>query len=77
MDEAQGLLDALPPNVASGKEADAVRARIHFMRHAARAEDVPALQAKVTAGTADLGICTGWRRSRSCSAIHRQHWNCC
>ncbi len=55
VDDAQGLLDALPPNVASGKEADAVRARIHFMRHAARAEDVPALQTKVTAGTADLG----------------------
>ena len=55
VDEAQGLLDALPPNVASGKEADAVRARIHFMRHAAKAGDVPALQAKVTAGTADLG----------------------
>ena len=54
MDEAQALLDALPPNVASGKEADAVRARIHFMRHAAKAEEVPALQHKVTAGTADL-----------------------
>jgi putative thioredoxin len=54
VDEAQAILDALPPNVASGREADAVRARIHFMRHAARAEDVPALQNKVTAGTADL-----------------------
>ncbi len=54
LDEAQGLLDALPPNVATGKEADAVRARIHFLRHAAKPEQVQALQKKVTAGTAEL-----------------------
>jgi putative thioredoxin len=55
LDEAQVLLDALPPNLTAGKEADAVRARIHFMRHAAKTEQVQELQQKVTAGTADLG----------------------
>jgi putative thioredoxin len=54
VDEAQRLLDALPPNVASTKDADAVRARLHFMRHAATPDEVQALQNKVTAGTASL-----------------------
>ena len=54
LDEAQSLLDALPPNVSSSKETDTVRARIQFMRHAAKGEEVAALQKKVAAGTANL-----------------------
>src|SRR5262245_58042897 len=54
LDEAQRFLDALPPNIASAKDADAVRARLHFMRHAAKPEEVRALQDKVRAGSANL-----------------------
>ncbi len=54
LEEAQQLLDGLPPNLASGKEADVVRARIHFVRHAAKAEAVAKLREKVAAGAADL-----------------------
>jgi putative thioredoxin len=54
IEEAQQILDALPPNLANDKAADAVRARIHFMRHAAPADQVATLQGKVAAGTATL-----------------------
>jgi putative thioredoxin len=54
IEEAQQLLEALPPNVASNKEAEAVRARLHFMRHAAKSEEVRALQDKVRSGAASL-----------------------
>ena len=54
IDEAQQILDGLPPNVAGGKEADAVRTRIHFLRHAAKAEAVAKLRERVAAGTAGL-----------------------
>jgi putative thioredoxin len=54
LDEAQQLLDALPANLASGKEADAVRAHVHFLRHAAKSEEVAKLRDKVAANAADL-----------------------
>lgn len=54
IDEAQVILDSLPPNIAATKEAAAVRARIHFLRHAARPEAIAKLREKVTAGAADL-----------------------
>ena len=54
IDEAQGILDSLPPNIAGTKDADAVRGRIHFLRHAAKPEAVVRLRARVTGGAADL-----------------------
>ncbi|HZF27118.1 MAG TPA: tetratricopeptide repeat protein [Steroidobacteraceae bacterium] len=54
VEEAQQILDALPPNLATDKAVDAVRARIYFVKHAAPADAVPALQGKVAAGTATL-----------------------
>ena len=54
VEEAQQLLDALPANLATDKSADAVRSRIYFLRHAAPASEVSALQGKVAANTATL-----------------------
>jgi putative thioredoxin len=54
IEEAQQILDALPPNLATDKAADAVRSRIYFMRAAAPANEVAALQGKVAASTATL-----------------------
>lgn len=53
-DEADAALAALPANMAADKEADAVRARIHFLRSAAPAGEVEALRQRVSDGGDDL-----------------------
>lgn len=52
--EAERILDALPPNVAAGKEADAVRARIHFLRNAATSSEAEELRRRVQEEDAEL-----------------------
>jgi putative thioredoxin len=54
VDEADRLLDALPPNVATSIEAEQARARVHFTRHAASASEAQQLRASVTEDNADL-----------------------
>jgi putative thioredoxin len=53
-DEAAQILDALPPNLATSNEAERVRARIHFVRHAATASEAEELRRTVSAKSADL-----------------------
>jgi putative thioredoxin len=54
LDEAERILDALPPNVATRNEVERVRARIQFMRHAAKPGEVEELRRAVTEESADL-----------------------
>jgi putative thioredoxin len=54
VDEAERLLDALPPNVATGNEAERVRARIHFVRQAASASEAEELRRSVSAESSEL-----------------------
>ena len=53
-DEAERVLDALPPNVATSNEAERVRARIHLMRHAATPAEAEKLRRSVSAESTDL-----------------------
>jgi len=53
-DGADAALATLPANMAAGKEADAVRARIHFLRSAAPASEVEALGHRVSDDGGDL-----------------------
>lgn len=55
VDEAERLLDALPPNVATSNEAERVRARIHFVRHVATASEAEQLRRTVSEESTDLG----------------------
>ena len=52
--EAEAALEALPANVAASKEADTVRARIHFLRSAASKSEAEELRRRVAASDADL-----------------------
>jgi putative thioredoxin len=52
IDEAGRLLDALPLDQQMSAPAEAVRARIHFTRHAAAESEVPALRKAAEAGKA-------------------------
>lgn len=54
LDEAERILDALPPNVATGNEAERVRARLHFARHAASASEAQKLRSEVSEDSPDL-----------------------
>jgi putative thioredoxin len=54
VDEAERLLDALPPNVATGNEVERVRARMHFVRQAASASEAEELRRNVSAESSDL-----------------------
>jgi putative thioredoxin len=54
LDEAERVLDALPPNLAAGNEAEQARARVHFVRHAASASEAPELRRDVSAESTDL-----------------------
>jgi putative thioredoxin len=54
LDEAERLLDALPPNLAAGNAAEQVRARMHFVRHAVPAGEAEELRRRVSAESADL-----------------------
>jgi putative thioredoxin len=53
-DEAQRVLDALPPNLATSNEAERVRARLHFLRHAATVSEAEELRRSESAESADL-----------------------
>jgi putative thioredoxin len=53
-DEAERILDALPPNVATSNEVERVRARIHLMRHAATPAEAEELRRSVSAESAEL-----------------------
>ena len=53
-DEAERILDALPPNLATSNEAERVRALIHFVRHAATAVEAKKLRNSVSAESAEL-----------------------
>lgn len=53
-DEAERVLDALPPNVATSNEAERVRARIHLVRHAATPAEAEKLRRSVSAESTDL-----------------------
>lgn len=53
-DGADAALATLPANMAADKKADAVRARIHFLRSAAPASEVEALRHRVSDDSGDL-----------------------
>lgn len=53
-DGADAALAALPANMAADKKADAVRARIHFLRSIAPASEVEALRRRVSDDGGDL-----------------------
>ena len=54
VDEAARVLDALPPNVATTNEAERVRARLHFIRHAASESEAQELRRSVSPESTDL-----------------------
>jgi putative thioredoxin len=53
-DGADAALAALPANMAADKQADAVRARIHFLRSAATANEVEALRRREANDSGEL-----------------------
>lgn len=52
--EAEKILEALPPNVSTSKEVDAVAARLHFLRSAAAPGEVEELRRRAQEENADL-----------------------
>lgn len=52
--EAERILTTLPPDVSASKEADAVRARIHFLRSSITADEAEELRRRLPAESADL-----------------------
>lgn len=54
LDEAERVLDALPPNIATSNEAELARTRVHFLRHAATESEAAELRRNVSEESADL-----------------------